>query len=123
MIYYSIAFALSFLLSSYCDTFEAKVISVYDGDTITADIALGFDISIAVKIRLARINAPEMRGKEKEKGTIARDALRGKILDQTVQFKYLTKGKYGRAVGELSYAGENINDWMVKEGFAQYATY
>lgn len=123
MIYHALALALSFLLSSLCDTFEAKVLSVYDGDTITADIALGFDIRITTKIRLARINAPEMRGKEKEKGTVARDALRGKILGQTVQFGYVTKGKYGRAVGELVYGEENINDWMVKEGFAQYATY
>lgn len=115
--------AIFFLLFSFCDIYEAKVLSVYDGDTITADIELGFDVRITTKIRLARIDAPEMKGKEREQGIIARDALRDKILHNTVKFNYHKRGKYGRAVGEIEYNDENINDWMVSQGYAEYANY
>ena len=44
--------------------YRAFVRKVYDGDTITVDIDLGFDVVLkAQKIRLVRINAPEVRGK------------------------------------------------------------
>lgn len=49
--------------------YKAKVVSVYDGDTFTVDIDLGLHTWInGEKIRLNRINAPELRGNEKDKG-------------------------------------------------------
>jgi micrococcal nuclease len=41
--------------------YKAKIISVYDGDTVTAVIDLGFEITKKIKIRLYGINAPEIR--------------------------------------------------------------
>lgn len=49
-------------------TYQAKIISVYDGDTCTAVIDLGFRISFEIKLRLAGINTPELRGEERDKG-------------------------------------------------------
>lgn len=41
--------------------YDIKLNRVHDGDTIIADIGLGFDLWLSnQKIRLARINAPEM---------------------------------------------------------------
>jgi micrococcal nuclease len=49
--------------------YKAKIIEVYDGDTCTIDIDLGLNIwNKGEKIRLNRINAPELRGDEKAKG-------------------------------------------------------
>ena len=43
--------------------YKANVTSVYDGDTITADIDLGLGVFIKKqKLRLSRIDAPELRG-------------------------------------------------------------
>ena len=51
----------------YC----AKVVSVYDGDTITVDIDLGFGIVLKKqKLRLLGINTPEVRGAEKILGIL-----------------------------------------------------
>lgn len=81
----------------YC--YRANVISVYDGDTVRADLDLGLKTWIKNEnLRLARINTPELRGDEREAGLAARDFLRGKILDQEVVLETIRdrKGKYGR---------------------------
>ena len=111
--------------------YRANVVSVYDGDTCTVDIDLGLGVWVrGEKIRLYRINAPEIRGKEREKGLLSRDYLRkligGKsILLQTIKDK---KGKYGRYLGEIWVEDEkgkwmNVNDEMVKRGMATYKEY
>ena len=57
--------------------YKAKVVNVYDGDTCNVDIDLGLHTWIkGEKIRLTRINAPELRGTEKTKGLKSRAFLR-----------------------------------------------
>ena len=65
--------------------YRAYVRKVYDGDTVTVDIDLGFDIILhKQKIRLLRINAPEVRGIERELGLKSRDALREKVCNKLI---------------------------------------
>ncbi|MBN86880.1 MAG: nuclease [Dehalococcoidia bacterium] len=102
--------------------YRAYVRKIYDGDTITADIDLGFGIVLHnQKIRLLRINAPEIRGEQREKGLVSRDALRNKISNKWIKVKTQKdkKGKYGRWLGELWLEEECINDWLVSEGLAE----
>ena len=40
--------------------YEAKIVSVVDGDTMILDLDLGFKIHITETVRLARINTPEI---------------------------------------------------------------
>jgi micrococcal nuclease len=56
-------------------TYRAKIISVYDGDTVTALVDLGFGITNKIKIRLKGINTPEVRGAERPEGIVSRDYL------------------------------------------------
>jgi micrococcal nuclease len=111
--------------------YRAVVQSVYDGDTCTVDIDLGLHSWLhSEKIRLYRINAPEVRGSERQAGLLSRDFLRSQIdgkpvLVQTIKDK---KGKYGRYLGEIWLADPsgdltNVNDMMVNEGFAGYKDY
>ena len=119
-------------------TYEALVTSVYDGDTITVDIELGFGIvARKQKIRLANINTPEVRGEEREAGLISRDVLREKILHKTIIITTFKdkKGKYGRYIGEILVEEEilnegvttstlvNVNNWLVENGYAKYVEY
>jgi len=102
--------------------YRAYVRKVYDGDTITVDIDLGFDIVIhKQKIRLVRINTPEVRGKERPEGLKSRDALRAKIGSKWIKLKTQQdkKGKYGRWLGEIWLGDECINDWLLAEGYAE----
>jgi micrococcal nuclease len=111
--------------------YKAIIMEVYDGDTCTIDIDLGLNIwNKGEKIRLNRINAPELRGDEKTKGLESRDYLRSLILDKEVFIETIKdrKEKYGRYLAEIWLADENgkfnnINDEMVKNGFAKYQTY
>ncbi len=102
--------------------YRAFVKKVYDGDTVTVDIDLGFDVILkAQKIRLTKINAPEVRGQERSEGLISRDALREKVLDRwiTIKTKKDKKGKYGRWLGELWIDDTCVNDWLLTEGYAE----
>lgn len=110
--------------------YKAVVTQVYDGDTITVDIDLGLKTWIRdEKIRLHRINAPELRGTERPKGLKSRDFLRSKILNKKIVIQTIKdkKGKYGRYLGEIIFEENgkeiNINDLLVKEGFAKYQKY
>ena len=110
--------------------YRAKVVSVYDGDTIRIDIDLGLRTWIRNEsIRLYRINAPEVRGSERIAGLESRDFLRSMIMgkDIIVQTIKDKKGKYGRYLGEIWMEKDaewiNINDLMVSEGFAIYKQY
>lgn len=111
--------------------YKAKVISVYDGDTCTIDIDLGLHIWIrGEKIRLNRINAPELKGKDRIKGLASRDFLKSLILDKEIIIETIkdAKEKYGRYLGEIWLKDRkgnfiNINDEMVKNKFAKYQKY
>ncbi len=110
--------------------YRARVISVYDGDTCTVDIDLGLHAWVhEEKLRLARINAPELVGMEKPAGLASRDFLRslidGKEIDiHTIKDK---QEKYGRYLAEIfveqNGARFNVNDLMVQNGHAVYKEY
>jgi len=110
--------------------YTAFVQSVYDGDTCRVDIDLGMGIWIRnEKLRLVRINAPEMTGSDKALGTASRDFLRElidgrEIIIETVKDQ---RGKYGRYLAEIWIRqGEcwvNVNDTLVAAGHAVYQDY
>lgn len=101
--------------------YRAIVIDVYDGDTITLDIDLGFGVWIkGQKIRLYGIDAPELRLEEREEGLKTRDWLRDLILNKEVVIETLKdkKEKYGRWLGKIYYNSELVNERLVAEKLA-----
>jgi len=104
-----------------------KVIKVVDGDTIDADIDLGFDISLTKRVRLSGVDTPESRTtdlKEKALGLEVKEWLKHKlegakdILIKT-QLPDSTE-KYGRILGNLyiNNASLSLNQQMIDEGYA-----
>jgi len=107
-------------------TYKAKVVKVYDGDTITVDIDLGLDVWIHdQKIRLYGIDTPEVRGAEKVKGLLVRDHLRKMIMGKEIILETFKdkKGKYGRWLGTVWFQGVNINEHLVKQRMARVDYY
>ena len=112
--------------------YNAKCVRVVDGDTIDAEIDLGFDVKIKKRIRLAGINAPESRTRnlvEKKLGLAAKEKLKDMMEGAANCFELESKelGKYGRVLGKLhidKIAGKDvitkvcINDELVKQGYA-----
>jgi len=101
--------------------YYAKIIGVYDGDTVTAVVDLGFLHSQEMKLRLYGIDTPEMRGPEKVEGKKVRDIVRTMILDKQVELiTYKDKqGKYGRYLATIIIDGVDVNQWLVSNGHAK----
>ncbi len=111
--------------------YSIKLDRVIDGDTIDAQIDLGFDVSIKKRIRLVGINSPESRTRdleEKARGLAAKSRLKD-ILEgaETIQLNSQGVGKYGRCLGELCVDrvdGQekltlvNVNKLLISEGHA-----
>lgn len=111
-------------------TYDAVVTSVYDGDTATANVDLGFGVSaIKVKLRFYGIDTPEIRGGTeltKRAARRSRDYVKGKILGKRVRIKSLGKGKYGRYLAIIWYFDEDggiiptdLNSELIREGLAE----
>ena len=104
-----------------------SVHKVVDGDTIDADIDLGFDISLTKRIRLAGVDTPESRTtdtKEKALGLEVKEWLKHRLegaKDILIKTELPdSTEKYGRIIGHLYINGEStsINNQMVAEGYA-----
>lgn len=100
--------------------YKAKIIDVYDGDSITAIVDLGFHINITVKIRLAGIDTPEIRGDEREQGLISKQRVEELILNKEVILQTEKTGKYGRWLGTIYIPEyiESVNQLLLDEGLA-----
>lgn len=103
-------------------TRKAKVIEIYDGDSCTIAMWVGFQ-RYSFKLRLFGIDTPELRTKntaEKEAGYKAKDYLCGLILGKKVNIVFAEKEeKFGRLLGTIYLKGKNINQMMVTAGHAK----
>ena len=90
---------------------------IVDGDTLDANIDLGFDVVLAKKrIRLYGLNTPESRTRnleEKKYGLAAKYRLT-EILANATQTSVKTmkdkeRGKYGRILGTIIADGVDVN--------------
>ena len=110
--------------------YRAEVVSVYDGDTITVNVDLGFATWLREeKIRLHGINAPEVRGPERPEGLKARDWLREKLKGRKILLRTVRdrKGKFGRYLATVfvkeGNAWVNVNRALIEAGHAEAAEY
>lgn len=102
--------------------YKGLVTKVFDGDTITVDFDLGFFVTLRNQtIRLAEIDAPELKGKEKLMGQAARDWLRRRILGKEVVIQTVKDSKetYGRWLGFIWYGDVCINHEMMDKEIAK----
>jgi micrococcal nuclease len=105
------------------------VINVYDGDTLRADIDLGFGVWVRNQsICWLKIDIPEIRGEERARGLLARDKVKELILWKHILLKIYKddKGKYGRWLAEVYFADtkeliweNSINEQLINEGLAR----
>jgi micrococcal nuclease len=101
--------------------YKCQVERIYDGDTITRSIVnLGFNTTVVAKFRLYGINTPELRRPTLIEGRVARDRLKGLILDKeiTIETNQDKKGKYGRYLATVYFDNVNVNRLLVDEGLA-----
>jgi micrococcal nuclease len=104
-----------------------KINNVVDGDTIDVEIDLGFDIVFVSRVRLAGIDTPESRTRDKAEkvlGIEAKEYLKKKLKDSTNIVirteKMDSSEKYGRILGWLFVDGDgtSVNTQMIEDGYA-----
>lgn len=112
--------------------YRGVVRRLYDADTIYVDLDLGFGIirrgenGKGFPVRLARIDAPEIRSDERPQGLEAKAFLEGLLPPGTVVYLHTVdwSGKYGRWIAEVYLESDlHINDHLVKNGHAKYIEY
>ncbi len=115
-------------------TYKCKCLRVVDGDTIDAEIDLGFKVYIRERIRFYGINTPESRTRdleEKARGLAAKQFLKDILTKSKNKFILESmvdkKGKFGRILGtlyvEYQKEGEsidkiNVNQYLIYYGHA-----
>ena len=115
--------------------YEISLIRVVDGDTIVADINLGFDIVLKSQtIRLNNIDTPEIHSddeQEKKQGLISKQKLIELLMVIDTKTNQHTpksniilsveknyKDKYDRILGVLKCSDVIINDYLIQHNYA-----
>jgi len=104
--------------------YEYKIVvkKVVDGDTLDADIDLGFNTLVRRRLRVTGIDTPESRTKdlkEKEMGLKAKKLVADAVKSADVVIvKSYGEDKYGRVLVDLFCDKENIAEKLIAEGLA-----
>ena len=110
-------------------TYKCKVKKVVDGDTLDVILDLGFNIYHSCRVRMAGIDTPESRTRDKEekaRGMLAKKFLLAWVEDNDTEskkiviktYKEKSKGKFGRVIAEVWINDVNVNEDMIKSHHA-----
>jgi micrococcal nuclease len=106
-------------------SYAAKIVRWVDGDTLIVDIDLGFRVTRQERLRLARINTPELNSAvpfQVRKAKNAR-AVAKKFAPEGVWVNIKTgKSKidrYARYIAEVEYNGVNVSDYLLEQEVAK----
>jgi len=100
--------------------YNAKVVGVYDGDTIRVVFKFNGDY-YKFSIRLMGIDTPELRTKnenEKKCGYYVKGILEDKILNKIIKLECVGEDKYGRILANIYLEKENINKYLIDNKYA-----
>lgn len=115
----------------------AKVLNVYDGDTITVVFMLNFKTPFRINIRVHGIDAPELKGKgvsdmEKRAAKTVQEYVERLLLNKVVPICIVGWDKYGgRVVADVYIRdykkkcrdyGETLSELLIKKRYAKEYT-
>ena len=103
---------------------DATVLDVIDGDTVTVRARIWLGQAIEIRVRLAGIDTPELRGRcdrERQLAAEARDVLTEQIAGRQVTLRDIRYGTYaGRVVARVSVRGEpDLGAMLLASGLAR----
>ena len=107
-------------------TYKAKILRVIDGDTIEAELDIGFCLTFRTKLRLLGVNSPEIHAKDeaiRKKAQESRNFTEKTLLDQEVFIttsKFDAFGRYLATVFVKTYEGTwvDFNKILLDGGYA-----
>lgn len=89
---------------------DGRVVSVHDGDTLTVLVG-----KQQVKVRLADIDAPELR---QPYGSRSKESLAALCFHEAAKLVQTARDRYGRAVGRVECGGMDASAHQVATGMA-----
>ena len=101
--------------------YNAKITNVVDGDTVDAEVDLGFTVFVRVRFRLYGIDTMETNDKDvakREQGLKAKQYVHNALLGKDVTLESFKTDKYGRWLAEIFVDGNSINKQLLTEGLA-----
>jgi micrococcal nuclease len=106
--------------------YNAVVKKVVDGDTIDVEIDMGFKIFSHERVRLARINTPELNALDPIVRSAAQSAMlavNNLVLGKQVVISTKKTDLYGRYLAEVYYVDQdgqqlNLSDELLAKGLA-----
>jgi len=106
-------------------TYKAKITNVVDGDTIDADIDVGFRVKMNHRLRLNSVNTCELHSavaEERAKAVEAKEFVINALLGKDVVITTLKSDAFGRYLAEVYYMKGSvqmcINDELLDSGLA-----
>ena len=105
--------SIATLILAFLPPYQATVVAVHDGDTITVRS------TETVKIRLYGVDAPELK---QPHGQASKQALSGLVYGKTIEVIPKNKDRYGRTVAQIKADGVDVNNKMVALGAAWWYT-
>lgn len=109
---------LAFMQSAQASGFDGFAVKFYDGDNITI-----VQSGIKTKVRLACIDAPELKQKS---GQSSRKVLKSLVADKRFRLNVLAKDRFGRLIAEIFVSDNydnysiNVNKILVEQGHAHF---
>lgn len=95
--------------------YQAYVYNVVDGDTIDAEIDLGFKIKVCQRLRLARVDTPEKGQPGFEE---AKEFVKKLVLSKDVTVSTQKVSKWGYYLADVEIEGLSLSDMLLKTGLA-----
>jgi endonuclease YncB( thermonuclease family) len=106
-----VALAVALICTAWADNPAAGlVVSVHDGDTLTVLVG-----KQQVKVRLAEIDAPELR---QAFGQRSKQSLADLCFQESAKVEQIARDRYGRSVGRVECAGMEASAHQVALGMA-----
>lgn len=110
----TILICILFFITGCAHKIDAKVIYVYDGDTIK----VLDENNNSIVVRFADIDCPE---KNQPYGQVAKYFVSQECLNQPVRLIITGSDKYGRTIATVYYTGINLNQQLLTNGLAWYS--
>mgnify|MGYP000999437729 CR=1 FL=1 len=102
--------------------YKALVTKIIDGDTVDAEVDLGFHIKMEMRLRLLGVDTPELRSsnlEEKIKAAEAKAYVTDFLLGKEVIIKTEKADSFGRFLAIVYFNGQNFNDLLIANGIAK----
>jgi micrococcal nuclease len=102
-------------------TYEAKIIKVVDGDTVDAELQLGFDVMVRTRFRLYGIDTAEKTSSniETKNLAIAATEFTKQYIGKSITIESLGKDKYGRWLAKIHTADGILNEQLINNNLAK----